>query len=85
MSMRSAAGVLLLAGAMTAPLYAQTYPTKPVRIVTSEPGSNLDFAARLVAQGLTASLGQQVIVDNRRMLAVEIVARAPADGYTLLA
>lgn len=65
--------------------FAQSYPNKPVRIVTSEPGSNLDFAARLVAQGLTASLGQQVIVDNRRSLTVETVSRAPADGYTLLA
>ena len=78
---------MVVSGAVLYPttVFAQNYPTKPVRIVTSEPGSGLDFAARLVAQGLTASLGQQAIVDNRRILAVEIVAQAPADGYTLLA
>lgn len=64
---------------------AQEYPHKPIRLITSEPGSSLDLTARVIAQRLTASLGQQVIVDNRRMLAVEIVAKAPNDGYTLLA
>ena len=64
---------------------AQAYPRKPVRRVTSEAGSGLDFTARVIAQGLTASLGQQVIVDNRRILTVELVAKAPPDGYTLLA
>ena len=43
----------------------QSYPNKPIRIVTSEPGGGLDFSARLIAPGLTATLGQQVIIDNR--------------------
>jgi tripartite-type tricarboxylate transporter receptor subunit TctC len=60
------------------------YPNKPIRIVTSAPGSSLDMAARIAAQGLSASLGQQAIVDNRPVLTVEIVAKAPPDGYTLL-
>ena len=60
------------------------YPSKPVRIVTSESGSSLDLAARVVAQGLSSSLGQQAIVDNRPKLTVEIVAKSPPDGYTLL-
>jgi tripartite-type tricarboxylate transporter receptor subunit TctC len=64
---------------------AADYPNRPVRVVTSESGSSLDFLARIVAQGLTASLGQQVIVDNRPRLTVEIVAKAQPDGYTLLA
>lgn len=64
---------------------ADTYPSKPVRIITSEPGSSLDLAARLVAQGLTQSLGQQVIVENRHVLTVESVVKATPDGYTLLA
>ena len=64
---------------------AQEYPNKPIRLITSEPGSSLDLTARVIAQGLTATLGRQVIVDNRRILAVELVAQAPADGYTLLA
>ena len=60
------------------------YPTKPVRIITSETGSANDLVSRIVAQGLTASLGKQVIVDNRGGVGIEIAARAQADGYTLL-
>lgn len=62
----------------------QSYPQKPVRIVTSAAGGGNDFAARLIANGLTESLGQQVIVDNRGMIAIEIVSKAPPDGHTLL-
>jgi tripartite-type tricarboxylate transporter receptor subunit TctC len=65
--------------------YGQVFPTKPVRIVTSEPGGGGDIIARVLAQGMARSLGQQVIVDNRSgALPGEIVAKAPADGYTLL-
>ena len=45
---------------------AQNYPIKPVRIVTFEPGGGGDFVARLIAQGISGPLGQQVIVENRR-------------------
>ena len=62
----------------------QVYPIKPIRIVTAEPGGGLDFAGRLIAQGLTSNLGQQVIVDNRGPIAAEIVAKSLPDGYTLL-
>lgn len=62
----------------------QNYPSKPIRIVTAAPGSGNDFAARLMAPGLTGSLGQPVIVDNRGIIAIETVAKAPPDGYTLL-
>jgi tripartite-type tricarboxylate transporter receptor subunit TctC len=62
----------------------QNYPNKPIRIVTSEPGGGNDIVARLVAEGLTASLGQRVIVDNRGIIAAEIAAKATPDGYTLL-
>ncbi len=64
---------------------AQTYPNRPVRIISSEPASTNDVVARLIAQGLTESLGQQVIVDNRGLRAIEIVAGSQPDGYTLLA
>jgi len=47
-------------------------------------GGPLDFGARLLAQGISASLGQQVIVDNRGISGIEIVAKAPPDGYTLI-
>jgi tripartite-type tricarboxylate transporter receptor subunit TctC len=62
----------------------QNYPNKPIRIVTSEPGGGNDIVARLVAEGVTASLGQRVIVDNRGIVAAEIAAKATPDGYTLL-
>jgi len=69
-------------------LLAQTFPTKPVRIVTTEPGSGSDFVARLIAQGLTTSWGHQVIIDNRGgasgAIAAETVAKSPPDGYTLI-
>ena len=65
-------------------VHGQAYPNKPIRIVTTAPGSGTDLIARLFAQGSTASLGQPVVVDNRGIIAVEIAARAPSDGYTLL-
>lgn len=63
---------------------AQNYPAKVVRIITTAPGSGTELAARLIARGLTASLGQQVIVDNRGIIGVEITAKSPPDGYTIL-
>ena len=63
---------------------AQTFPSRVVRIITTQAGSGNDFTARLLAQALLERLGQQVIVDNRGNIAGEIVARALPDGYTLL-
>jgi len=68
---------------------AQAYPAKPIRIVcTLAAGGGVDTTARIVGQGLTDSWGQPVIVDNRAgaggTIATEAVARAAADGYTLL-
>jgi tripartite-type tricarboxylate transporter receptor subunit TctC len=64
----------------------QAYPSKPVRIVTSEAGGGSDLVVRLLAQKLTAGLGQAVIVENRGggVIPGEIVSRSPPDGYTLL-
>ena len=76
---------VMLAAALAAPVAAQEYPTKTVRIVTAPAGGGNDFSARLVARGISGALGQQVIVDNRpTVLAPEIVAKSPADGYTVL-
>ena len=77
----------LLAAALLIPaaaVSAQPYPVKPVRIITAAAGGGSDFATRLIAAPLGAALGQQVIVDNRGLLASEIAAKAPPDGYTLL-
>lgn len=75
-------GMMILAAPETC---GQSYPTKPIRLVTSEPGSGVDLVARLAAQGLTDSLGRQVMVENRGgMLAGDTVLRAMPDGYTLL-
>jgi tripartite-type tricarboxylate transporter receptor subunit TctC len=69
--------------------WAQDYPAQPVRwIVPAPPGGPLDIVARLFGQWLSERLGQPFIVENRpgggTNIATEMVARAPADGYTLL-
>jgi len=70
-------------------LYAQQYPTKPVRyIVAYAAGGGTDTIARLIARKLAESMGQQVIVDNRPgaggNIATDIAVNALADGYTIL-
>jgi tripartite-type tricarboxylate transporter receptor subunit TctC len=68
---------------------AQTYPSRPIRIILGFPAGNAsDIVARLMAQSLSERLGQQVIVDNRpgasSNIGTEVAVRAPPDGYTLL-
>src|SRR5687768_16072473 len=67
---------------------AESYPSKPVRVVIGfPPGGFVDFTARLVEQPLSGALGQQFVVENRGgaggIVGTEIVARAAPDGYTL--
>ncbi len=69
--------------------HAQNYPTKPIRfVVPFTPGGSQDVIARLFAQKITDTLGQQIVVDNRGgaagLIAAELVAKAPRDGYTVL-
>jgi tripartite-type tricarboxylate transporter receptor subunit TctC len=68
---------------------AQTYPTRPVRIIVGYPaGGGADINARLMGQWLSERLGQQFIIENRPgaggTIAVDSVVRSPPDGYTLL-
>jgi len=67
---------------------AQDYPRKPVRlIVPFAPGGGNDTVARTIAQQMSASLGQQIVIDNRSgaggVVGAELAAKAPPDGYTL--
>jgi len=69
--------------------WAQAYPSRPVRIIVGfPPGGATDIQARLMGQWLSERLGQQFIVENRAgasgNIGTEVVAKAPADGYTLL-
>jgi tripartite-type tricarboxylate transporter receptor subunit TctC len=80
--------VIALGAGTVLPAAAQNYPSKPVRmIVPFTPGGSQDVIARLFAQKLTESFSQQVVIDNRGgaagLIAAELVARAPKDGYTL--
>lgn len=79
---------LLPAAALFAPAAtAQTFPHKPISLFTAGAGGGADFAARVVAQGVGAQLGQQVIVENRGgspIIPAQAVVKAPADGHTLL-
>lgn len=71
----------------TTSVYAQSFATRPVRIVSAEVGAASDFLSRLIAPGLSANLGQQVIVDNRGgsgVIPIEVVVKASPDGHTLL-
>src|ERR1700722_5096882 len=84
----------LAAGAAAVPLVsriarAQTYPTRPVRLVVGFPaGQTADIVARIMGQWLSERLGQPVVIDNRpgasSNTATELVVRASPDGYTLL-
>jgi tripartite-type tricarboxylate transporter receptor subunit TctC len=81
-----AASVLALAAPFA---HAQSFPSHPIKLMVGyAAGGGVDAAARIVAQRLGSVLGQQVLVENRSgasgMIAAEFVAKAPADGYTLL-
>jgi tripartite-type tricarboxylate transporter receptor subunit TctC len=86
--MALARAVVAVAVALSAamPACAQEYPTRLIRIVTSEVGAASDFTARVVAQGLTATMGQPAVVENHGggVIAGELVARAAPNGHTLL-
>ena len=88
-SLLSAFAALSMLAATPGTSHAQTFPTKPMRIVAPfAPGGGTDFIARQVADKLSQKLGQPVLVENRPgaggNLGAELALKAPADGYTLL-
>lgn len=90
--MRALSGLLALGLALVAvndAAIADSFPSRPIKMIVGfPPGGAADLVARLSAEGLSAQLGQQVVVENRTgsggNLAGEMVAQAPPDGYTLL-
>jgi tripartite-type tricarboxylate transporter receptor subunit TctC len=87
--MRIVLSAFLLIGAIGAAQAQSDYPSRPVRIIVpSEPGGGTDISARILAEKLSQSMGQQFVIENRpgagQMIGTEQVARAPNDGYTLL-
>ena len=82
-------GALLLTGCAEAADTAQNYPQRPIRLVVPfAAGGNADIIGRMVGQRLGERLGQNVVVDNRAgansIIGTDLVAKSPADGYTLL-
>ena len=82
------AAVILTVAAGVQGVSAQAYPSKPIKIIVPfPPGNTVDTQSRLIGPKLTERLGQPVIVENRvgasGMLGLDIVAKAPPDGYTL--
>jgi tripartite-type tricarboxylate transporter receptor subunit TctC len=79
----------VVAALLPAGAAAQQYPSKPIRLmVPFPPGGSTDIVARIVAQKLGSQLGQPLVIENRGgaggTLGTAVVAKAPADGYTLV-
>lgn len=78
-----------IVGGISAHAVAQTYPSKPIRLITPyAPGGGVDATARIIGHALSEGLGQQVVIDNRGgasgRIGTELASKAPADGYNLL-
>jgi tripartite-type tricarboxylate transporter receptor subunit TctC len=92
MTRRRALGAIALsiaAAIASTEAHAQDYPNRPIRVIVPfSPGGAVDGPMRLIAQEMSKRLGQQVVVENKpgagATLGTEMVAKAPADGYTLL-
>lgn len=86
--MRRSVSLALVCAAVSAPAWAQTYPSRPIRVVVPFPaGGGTDIVARIVMRKVADSLGGTSVIDNRAgaggTIGTELVAKAPADGYTI--
>lgn len=81
-SLRTAAALLPLLVAVHAS--AQNYPDRPIRVYTTGVGGSSDLSTRLIAQAMGGAFAQRMVVENRALVSIELVAAAPADGYALL-
>ena len=89
MTIARAAFALSILALMANAATAQSYPTRPIRLIApSSAGSGVDLVSRILATPLSAELGQQVVVDNRAggggLIGAEIAAKSPPNGYTLI-
>src|SRR4051812_48560761 len=86
---KSRAFFTLIAALCASAAYAQSFPSKPIRlIVPLEPGGAVDIAARMIAPRMGENLGQPIIIENRGgaagQIGTQLVARSAPDGYTFL-
>src|ERR1700709_1228030 len=86
---RTLAAAVLAIGLCTTPADAQTYPSRPIKVIVPyTPGSPVDVLARVVTQAVSARLGQTIVIDHRpgagTPLGNKVAARADPDGYTIL-
>jgi tripartite-type tricarboxylate transporter receptor subunit TctC len=89
MNIKSVLAVLIVSCSAMVPAGAQTYPSKPIRLILPfPPGGPSDILGRALAQKVSEQVGQQMITDNRAgaggNLGLELTAKAPPDGYTLV-
>ena len=87
MNLGSTCAFLFALALASPPAYAQSFPSKPIRLVIgSYPGGGIDLAGRIIALKMSENLGQQVIVDNRGgangIIGMDLVAKAAPDGHT---
>ncbi len=88
-TVRAATAAVTLLMALGSPAFAQPYPSKPIRLILPyPPGGGTDIVARTLAQRVSTSMGQQMVVENRGgaggNIGMELAAKAPPDGYTLV-